>query len=477
MRRSRAIVLAALATACGGTTTTLPPRGQVLLFIDTDAPLPDLSSKAGVLAPLPLFDHLRIDVYACADEARCKPITRDFAVDSALLRSPDGLSFGVAAGAPGDTPLVRARLFLGTVTEGEEPPPDVTIDVTAMMPPVAAEGIVEATLFLPTDHVGDPTSDLANPVATTTGRPSPTAVGTWPLARRVDCDVTPSDGEVCVPGGAFWMGSALLKGFRVWQDPASDARRLVALSPFYVDAHEVTVAEYRASKLSVAFPWSGSTDGTTKTDWCTFTRTPGPHEDRPINCVTRATAQAFCRSSGKEFPTEAQFEYLAGNLAGQLWPWGADPASCTDAVVGRAYGSIDPTDPFPSSACRGKAAVDGPQDVGAIPRDAVDVPGEHGGKVFDLVGNVSEYMRDVWQFRSDECWARRGLYVDPFCGELGTTLPAATVLKGGNYWWVPALSFAQMRFPAAVGYEADPLFGFRCVRSAVARKLPASGVH
>lgn len=256
------------------------------------------------------------------------------------------------------------------------------------------------------------------------------------------------------------MGSALLKDFRFWLDPAADARRLVALSPFYIDAHEVTVADYRRSGLAVAATWSGSKDGTDQTDWCTFTRDAGPYDDRPVNCVPRKNAQAYCQSLGKDFPTEAQFEYVAGSLEGHLWPWGADPASCADAVVGRAYGTIDPADVFPSALCRGTEPVEGPLDVGTTPRDVVLVP--DGGKVFDLVGNLSEYARDVYQFRNDVCWVRRGLYVDPLCAELGAT-PKGDLMKGGNFWWVPALSFSPMRFPI-VGPGADPLFGFRCVR-------------
>src|SRR4051812_29793609 len=108
--RARTMLAAALVTACAcsGSPTTFPPRAQVLLFIDPDAPLPDASGKSVALSPLPLFDHLRVDVYACGDEARCRPVTRDLPVDSALLRAPEGLSFGIVP-APGDTALVRAR--------------------------------------------------------------------------------------------------------------------------------------------------------------------------------------------------------------------------------------------------------------------------------------------------------------------------------------------------------------------------------
>ncbi|MGZ3456399.1 MAG: hypothetical protein ACXVEF_42740, partial [Polyangiales bacterium] len=224
--------------SCGDGSRDLPPRGQVLLFIDTDAPLPPAEGTPLPMAPLPLFDRLRLDVSDCDDPVRCPPMTRDFAVDEERLRAVS-LSIGIVPREPGDRPVVRARLFLFAGSLQADPPADVTIDVTTVLPEIPAEGIMERTLFLPTDLAGQPSSQAE----TTEGRPASSAVGSWPGARRIDCAAPPNDDEVCVPGGAFWMGSARLRDFRVWLDPAADARRLVVLSPFYLDAHEVTVAE------------------------------------------------------------------------------------------------------------------------------------------------------------------------------------------------------------------------------------------
>jgi formylglycine-generating enzyme required for sulfatase activity len=455
MKRLASICALVASASCSGGTRELPARGQVLLYIDTDAPLPSASSTSDLLAPVPLFDRLRLDVSACEDLARCPPMTQDFPVDEARARDLQ-LSIGIVPAAPGDRPFVRARLFLFAGSVDLDPVQDVTIDLTTLLPEIPAEGVVERTLFLPTDLVGQPSAQ----VDTAEGRPSASAVGTWPGAQRVDCPAPPREGEVCVPGGAFWMGSAHLRDFRVWIDPAADARRLVVLSPFYLDAHETTVAEVRAAHTTVV-SWNGSAAGTTQRDWCTYTAAPSAHDSLAANCVKRSAAIAHCASTGRALPTEAQFEYAASALGRSLWPWGNDVPSCTDAIVAREYGPIDPGSFTDSGACRGKAVVAGPLAAGSAPRDRVDLPS---GSVFDLVGNLSEFARDLWQFRSEDCWARRGVYVDPVCEHHGAGVPGFLV-KGGNFWWLQGLSFAPLRFPTA-NDEPDPLFGFRCARKA-----------
>src|SRR6185436_82728 len=98
------------------------------------------------------------------------------------------------------------------------------------------EGSIDVTVFLPTDAVGRPIGTLDDPIPADLRAPGISAVGTWPGARRVPCQGMANPGEVCVPGGAFWMGNPLLS--------VGDAtrQRLVVLSPFFIDSAEVTVA-------------------------------------------------------------------------------------------------------------------------------------------------------------------------------------------------------------------------------------------
>lgn len=459
MKRFVSMCAIVASASCSGEARELPPLGQVVLYIDTDAPLPPAKGTRSLLAPLPLFDRLRLDVSACDDVERCPPMTRDFAVDEAQLRE-QRLSIGIVPAAPGDRPIVRARLFLFAGSVDLDPVQDVTVDVTTVLPELPADGVIERTLFLPTDLVGQPSSSSD----TSEGRPSSSAVGSWPGAKRIDCPAPPREGEVCVPGGAYWMGSGHLRDFRVWIDPAADARRLVVLSPFYLDAREVTVAEVRAAHTP-AIPWPGRPRRglrPTPVDWCTYTAAPSVRDSLPANCVKHSDAVAYCAATGRELPTEAQFEYAASALGSSFWPWGSDTPSCTDGVLARAYPTlIDASEFTASDACLGKGTFAGPLVAGSGARDRVDLPT---GTLFDLVGNLSEYTRDLYQLRNEDCWARRGVYVDPICDHNGKGVPAFA-MKGGNFWWYQSLSFAPMRFPSQHD-EPDPLFGFRCARKA-----------
>jgi formylglycine-generating enzyme len=420
--------------ACSSAPRELPPRGQLVLYFDTDAPV---TGSATVL-----FDRLRVDVAACEG---CDPVARDFTIDADAFRARR-VSIGVVNGG-----IVRARLYLLEGNLETEPPPDVTIDITAALPMIPAEGLVERTLFLPTERAGE---EGARGELSEGG---PSKVGTWPGAQKIDCLSPPRAGEVCVPGGAFWMGTARMRDFRLWLDPAAEARRLVVLSPYYIDAHEVTVGELRATKTT-ALEWSGSRIGDKDEDWCTFTKSPAANEALPANCITRTAAIAHCAALGKQLPTEAQFEYVASNLGRSLWPYGNDVPSCTDAVLARAKPPIDVGDFTSSTACPQSKVVAAPAVAGTGARDRVDLPS---GTVLDLVGNLSEHTRDIYQYRSDSCWSRRGVYTDPTCDHYGTSVRAFLV-KGGNHWWQQGLSFAQMRWPT--GDAPDPIVGFRCVR-------------
>jgi len=97
-------------------------------------------------------------------------------------------------------------------------------------------------------------------------------------------------------------------------------RRLVRLSPFYVQSREVTVADYRALLEPQGRPggdvlrptdWSGCAVGINPGDYCRYTRTPKPYDDQPVTCLGRDAA-AYCAALGGQLPTEAQLEYVAG---------------------------------------------------------------------------------------------------------------------------------------------------------------------
>src|SRR5690349_6331770 len=125
-------------------------------------------------------------------------------------------------------------------------PPNSVIETTVSLPESQDGVILERAVFLATDSVGVPDGSLDAPGKTTEVPAGSARVGTWPDAARVPCAGSPPWNEqVCVPGGAFWMGNAKLTGEGTGD--AADRLRLVVLPPFYIDSTEVTVGRLRAA--------------------------------------------------------------------------------------------------------------------------------------------------------------------------------------------------------------------------------------
>ena len=139
-----------------------------------------------------------------------------------------------------------------------------------------------------------------------------------------------------IPGGSFSMGTSNGKEN---ESPAHE----VALSPFSIDAYEVTRAQYdscvQAGKClpahdqdGLCIAWNGKS----------FIRVVLPQNQTgpqsPVVCVTWYQARDYCGYKGKKLPSEAQWEYaaLAGGSAD--YSWGnerPDAARCTAASDGK----------------------------------------------------------------------------------------------------------------------------------------------
>jgi formylglycine-generating enzyme len=438
-----------LAVACGP--SELPPAGEIVLH----APLPKAWSETvtGYAwdEPAPLFDRVRFDVHRWNDLGSCTGCTRTFDVDRRSMDGP-GVSMSVM---PGDTgAIVRVRLFSSALQRGEVPHPDGTLEAWVGLPPVS-EGRLHRWILLPTDAVARPIGTFEEPMSPEAGEAPAGLVGTWPHAERTGCIEPPRDGEVCVPGGAFWMGNPRAEGFLV---SGVAAPRLVVISSFYLEQTEVSVGAFRAAKLATAFD-PGTDDGIATgeemSDWCTFTSQPDASESLPVNCMSWAIARAYCTSRGGDLPTEAQLEYVAGALQSGLYVWGIDEPSCNDAIFARgpAWGTIIP------SNCNLGDGIGGPLPVdrGDYARDVVELSS---GGIFDIAGNLGELARDGYSDYESSCW-QSGVVFDPECPSDGAS--DRTVKSGG---WASEgellRAASRKRIPA---HTRGIDIGFRCARS------------
>lgn len=437
------------------------PQGQIVLYVDTDAPLPPGAGRPlGPDDPPPLFDRLQVDVLEPGATSPCAGCSRAFQVDA------DSVAAGrVSLGIPQRPGILgyraRLRLYAGRSTlTGQVPkatsdghPPQSVIDVTVKLPAVAASGIIERSVLLETESVGLPIG-TDEPTDTLPGRVSMKRA-TWEGARRVPCAGEEALGEGCIRGGAFWMGNP----HSVSSGPGdhADRSRLVVLSPFHLDQTEVTVAKWRIFGDASVLQWSGSRSGVTPEDYCTYTPVVGPNEDKPLNCVAWAGARAYCRARGGDLPTEAQLEYASGALASRLFVWGEEPPTCEDAVFGRGgyglfSGLVAPCMPAQADA------PGGPLSVGfraAPPRRDRLWTGTT--TIYDLLGNVSEWALDEFHQQDASCWSSGGVFRDPLC-QNGSKVHTA---RGGDWRTAGSLILAANRYGEDSGTRSI-VVGFRC---------------
>jgi formylglycine-generating enzyme required for sulfatase activity len=193
--------------------------------------------------------------------------------------------------------------------------------------------------------------------------------------------------------------------------------------------------------------------GTAEQNQCTYLGVDdATNDDYPANCLSWATADLACRFLGKRLPTEAEWEYVAGNLGMKTqFPWGSDPAICAHAIV--ASGEFG--EPYDCLATGSRMAGPAPLDVGA---DATELG------VHDLAGNMSEWLADMFDSLSAPCWSGGGsLLVNPKCAH--SSLPGGNHATRGGAWNQPAFTAtASLRGnPASDGAQAD--IGFRCAIS------------
>lgn len=238
-----------------------------------------------------------------------------------------------------------------------------------------------------------------------------------------------ADAEACIPAGSFEMGDG--SGNVPAGYTAHAPVRSVLLSPYVIDAYEVSVARYRACVSAGAC----SAPSTSQGQGCTYTAQAGERELHPITCVSWQSAAAFCAWDGdRRLPTEAEWERAARGSSSNDFPWG-DTFDCTRAVLGGA------------AQC--------PQHQSQTPRAVGSTPsGQSAEGVFDLAGNAWEWVAD---------WA--GPYTGASTEDpTGPASGSARIQRGGGWQTIATDATGYVRraeAPAALSGSS-----FRCARSA-----------
>jgi formylglycine-generating enzyme required for sulfatase activity len=215
-----------------------------------------------------------------------------------------------------------------------------------------------------------------------------------------DCDLCPEMVEV--PAGVFMMGAAEDELGRRESD--GRPRRVTIARPFAIGRYEVTVDEFATfvsetstvvikslSPCQVALGFDRNPPAWVSLPDASFRRpgfdVTGRH---PAGCISWYDAQAYVswlrRRTGKEYrlPTEAEWEYAARAGSGGRYGFGGDETLLCQharfADLATEYAWRD--------GCRSKVTAAGPTPVGGFK------PNQWG--LFDMHGNVSEWVEDCW---------------------------------------------------------------------------------
>ncbi len=257
---------------------------------------------------------------------------------------------------------------------------------------------------------------------------------------------------VFIKGGAFLMGTS--DGM-----PYEAPVHQVTVKSFWMDAHEVTIADFakfvdatqyktEAEKLGWSGVFnrkSGQWEKVSGADW----RHPDgpasvPSEDEPVCQVSWEDAAAYASWAGKRLPTEAEWEYAArGGLVEKKYAWGDELRPDGKPVANWWQGHFPERD-------TGEDGFAGRAPVEKFP------PNGYG--LYDTAGNVWEWCADWF---ADEYYEN-----SPDTNPSGPAGGLERVIRGGS--WMCSENYCTNYRVGARGHAAPDSgldnLGFRCVR-------------
>lgn len=304
----------------------------------------------------------------------------------------------------------------------------------------------------------------------------------------------PAPGMTWVPGGEFLMGS---EDFYPEERPV----RRVAVDGLWMDERPVTAAEFRQFVRETGYvtvaerpldpaDYPDADPALLVPGSLVFRRTPGPvslddyrnwweyvpgaywkrpggpgttingRDRHPVVHVAHEDAAAYAAWTGKELPTEAEWEHAArGGLESAPFVWGEEQFPGGKPAANTWQGRF----PWENLKLDG---YEGTSPVGTFP------PNDYG--LYDMAGNVWEWTADFFSLpEAGEperpcCVPRNPRVTSPdrsyALGEPGEQIPRR-VIKGGSHLCAP--SYCLRYRPAARQGEAVDTstahIGFRCV--------------
>lgn len=299
-----------------------------------------------------------------------------------------------------------------------------------------------------------------------------------------------SKGMVLIPGGEFVMGN---EGAYSDELPEHELR----ISSFYLDAHEVTNAQFAEFVKATGYVTQAEREGhcwayfNGETDWQYAAGTNWRHPqgltssiddkmNHPVVCVSWEDAAAYAKWAGKRLPTEAEWEYAA--RAGAAGHFIANTGTSKHAHTGHTGAShaAAASDRSPSSKSHDASAqhqMTGSQDnliivnaniwEGRWPEYNALSDGfyytspaasfeANAWSVYDMLGNV-------WEWTAD--WYDSSYYaVSPIADPQGPATGENRVARGGSWFCSPNYcgAYSTHYRGASPPDHAFNNVGFRC---------------
>jgi formylglycine-generating enzyme required for sulfatase activity len=261
---------------------------------------------------------------------------------------------------------------------------------------------------------------------------------------------------VLIPGATFQMGTDpsevayLQQVFGIKRAELFSAelpRHIVTVDSFYLDRYEATNSQFKKF-LDKNPQWrqdripSRYHNGNYLKHW-SGNHYPKEKANHPVTNVSWYAAVAYCQGEGKRLPTEAEWEYAArGGLPGKAFPWGDEPVDKTRAnYVGSSIG--------------------GTTIVGSYPAN--------GFGLFDMAGNVWEYLADEWGPYSSSPQVNPVAGREVFLDSTFLTVTTRRVIRGGSWGGSPInlrVAYRDSHPPEG----AKDFVGFRCAKSVVSKR-------
>jgi len=255
----------------------------------------------------------------------------------------------------------------------------------------------------------------------------------------------------CVPNcpkGEVFVSKTPAEGFSMGNGKPGEYNQkhtVVLTRPFCMDETEVTVAAYRACVDRGAC---------TKPEWRDVNSTfmLPDHEQHPVNMVTWDQSLHYCKLRGQDLPTEAQFEWAAGQ-GKHRYPWGDEDPTCANELADFTPGGAPKSNPAGDVGCGGGNT----SPVKAHPKGKTSWPG---GDIFDLGGNVWEWTKDCAYPYAATRQVDPYRAVHPYLGDHCYVYS----LRGGG--WNRSMYALRVYYRGASRRTYHvPGLGFRCVRN------------